>query len=48
LHMIVDAPWYVPNSLIRRDLSCPTFKVKSAVTALTMVIDFPPIQIISQ
>jgi hypothetical protein len=22
--MIVDAPWYVPNSLIRRDLSCPT------------------------
>jgi hypothetical protein len=24
--MIVDAPWYVPNSLIRRDLSCPTVK----------------------
>jgi hypothetical protein len=22
----VDAPWYVPNSLIRRDLSCPTVK----------------------
>jgi hypothetical protein len=26
LRMIVDAPWYVPNSLIRRDLSCPTVK----------------------
>jgi hypothetical protein len=24
LRIIVDAPWYVPNSLIRRDLSCPT------------------------
>jgi hypothetical protein len=22
----VEAPWYVPNSLIRRDLSCPTVK----------------------
>jgi hypothetical protein len=26
LRMIVDAPWYVPNSLSRRDLSCPTVK----------------------
>jgi hypothetical protein len=26
LRMIVDAPRYVPNSLIRRDLSCPTVK----------------------
>jgi hypothetical protein len=26
LHIIVDAPWYVLNSLIRRDLSCPTAK----------------------
>jgi hypothetical protein len=26
LRMIVDAPWYVPNSLIRRDLRCPTVK----------------------
>jgi hypothetical protein len=25
-HMIVGAPWYVPNSLIRKDLSCPTVK----------------------
>jgi hypothetical protein len=22
--MIVDAPWYVPNTLILRDLHCPT------------------------
>jgi hypothetical protein len=26
LRMIVDAPWYVPNSLIRRDLRCPSVK----------------------
>jgi hypothetical protein len=26
LRIILDAPWYVPNSLIRRDLSCPTVK----------------------
>jgi hypothetical protein len=26
LRMIVDTPWYIPNSLIRRDLSCPTVK----------------------
>jgi hypothetical protein len=24
--MIVDAPWYVPNSVIRRDLQIPTVK----------------------
>jgi hypothetical protein len=24
--MIVDGPWYVPNTLIRRDLHCPTVK----------------------
>jgi hypothetical protein len=47
LRMIVDAPWYVPNSLIRRDLSCPTVK-EIPVTALTMVIDFARIPIISQ
>jgi hypothetical protein len=23
LRMIEDAPWYVPNTLIRRDLHCP-------------------------
>jgi hypothetical protein len=26
LSMIVDAPWYVPNSLIWRDLRSPTVK----------------------
>jgi hypothetical protein len=24
--MIVDAPWYVPNAVIRRDLQTPTVK----------------------
>jgi hypothetical protein len=24
--MIVDAPWYVPNTVIRRDLHVPTVK----------------------
>jgi hypothetical protein len=24
--MIVDAPWYVPNTVIRRDLQIPTVK----------------------
>jgi hypothetical protein len=48
LGIILDAPWYVPNSLIRRDLSCPTVKEEIRVTALTMLIDFAPIPIISQ
>jgi hypothetical protein len=26
LYMIVDAPWYVPNTVIRRDLQIPTVK----------------------
>jgi hypothetical protein len=26
LRMIVDAPWYVPNTLIRRDLQTPSVK----------------------
>jgi hypothetical protein len=26
LGIIMDAPWYVPNSLFRKDLSCPTVK----------------------
>jgi hypothetical protein len=24
LHIIVDAPWYVPNTVIERDLQTPT------------------------
>jgi hypothetical protein len=26
LRIIVDAPWYVPNTVIRRDLQIPTVK----------------------
>jgi hypothetical protein len=26
LRMIVDSPWYVPNTVIRRDLQIPTVK----------------------
>jgi hypothetical protein len=26
LHMIVGSPWYVPNTVIRRDLQVPTVK----------------------
>jgi hypothetical protein len=26
LHMIVNASWYVPNTVIRRDLQTPTVK----------------------
>jgi hypothetical protein len=43
--MIVDAPRYVPISIIRRDLQS---KKKSDVIALTTVIDFAAIPIISQ
>jgi hypothetical protein len=28
LRMIVDAPWYVQNTVIRRDLQIPTVKVE--------------------
>jgi hypothetical protein len=37
LRMIVDAPWYVPNTVIRRDIQTPTVK-KSAATALNTVL----------
>jgi hypothetical protein len=26
MHVIVDAPWYVPHTVIRRDLRIPTVK----------------------
>jgi hypothetical protein len=46
LHMIVDAPWYVPNTVIRKDLHVPTFKEeKSTATALTTVLTLGHIQI---
>jgi hypothetical protein len=35
LGMIVDAPWYVPNTVIRRDLQTPT---ATAATALNTVL----------
>jgi hypothetical protein len=33
LRMITDAPWYVRNMVIRKDLQIPTVNTKSAVTA---------------
>jgi hypothetical protein len=45
LHMIVDAPWYVPNTVIRRDLQMQQFKKKSAATALNIVLASAHIQI---
>jgi hypothetical protein len=38
LRMIVDAPWYVPTTLIRRDLQIPTVKEKSAATAVNIML----------
>jgi hypothetical protein len=38
LRMTVDATWYVPNTVIRRDLQTPTVKKKSAATALNTVL----------
>jgi hypothetical protein len=46
LRMIVDAPWYVPNSSSEGTSTALQSKKKSAVTALTMVIDFALIPII--
>jgi hypothetical protein len=37
LHMIVDAPWYVPNTVIRRNLLTPTVE-KSSASALNTVL----------
>jgi hypothetical protein len=38
LRMIVDAPRYVPNTVMWRDLQIPTVKKKSAATALNTVL----------
>jgi hypothetical protein len=38
LHMILDTPWYLLNTVIRRDLQLPTVKMKSATTALNIVL----------
>jgi hypothetical protein len=44
LRMIVDAPWYVPNTVIRRDLQIPTVKEESDATALNIVLASAHIQ----
>jgi hypothetical protein len=33
LHMTMVATWYVPNTVIRRDLQIPNLEKKSTVTA---------------
>jgi hypothetical protein len=38
LSMIVDAPWYVPNTVIRRDLQIQQLQEKFAATALNTVL----------
>jgi hypothetical protein len=38
LRMIVDAPWYVPNMAIRRDLQTLTVKEEIHATALNTVL----------
>jgi hypothetical protein len=41
---IVDALWYVPNTVIRRDLQIQQLKKKSAATALNTVLASAHIQ----
>jgi hypothetical protein len=43
LRLIVDAPWYVSNTVIQRDLQIPT-KKKSTTTALNVVLASAHIQ----
>jgi hypothetical protein len=38
LLMIADAPWYVPDTVIRTDLQTPTFNKKPVNTALNTVL----------
>jgi hypothetical protein len=45
LRMIVDAPWYVPNTIIRRISKYQQLKKKSAATALNTVLASAHIQI---
>jgi hypothetical protein len=44
LRMIVDAPWYVPNTIIRRISKYQQLKKKSAATALNIVLASAHIQ----
>jgi hypothetical protein len=34
--MIVDTPWYVPNTVIRKDLQIPTVKTAAATAVNTV------------
>jgi hypothetical protein len=38
LHVIVNVSWYMPNTVIQRDIQIPTVKKKSAITALSTVV----------
>jgi hypothetical protein len=35
LHMIVDVPWHVPNTVIQRDLQIPTYKMHVSLPTST-------------
>jgi hypothetical protein len=39
LHLITDAPWYVPNAIIRRDLQVPSFKEKFVASVPSTTLD---------
>jgi hypothetical protein len=38
LRMIVDTPWYMTNTVIRRDLKTQELKMKSTATSLNTVL----------
>jgi hypothetical protein len=44
LSIIIDAPWYVPNNHIRRDLQMTSVKKKSAAQATNITLVSPHIQ----
>jgi hypothetical protein len=44
LRMIVDIPWYVMNTVIRRDLQIPTVKGEISRYSLNTVLDSAHIQ----
>jgi hypothetical protein len=43
LRMIVDAPWYVPNTVIRRDLQTPTIKEEEWLASSGMLRHVAPV-----
>jgi hypothetical protein len=44
LRIIMETPWYVPNTVIRQDLQIPAVKEESAATALNIVLASAHIQ----